>query len=149
LYELTKQYALYSVITRQPYIISRMLCSWTLGYFRRGSWYKKFTHCVASCGNFVPRSNLYLKLVVNFSVYCLTSHWCNWKRWRTHFEFRIRTSRLIAITWLTFWRDFSPHVNVSRAASRHLVPRLFQNSLISVVEATRLIGSQHWDTRLN
>jgi len=41
MHNLTKQQALYPVITRQPYIISRALCSWTQGYhLRRGSWYK-------------------------------------------------------------------------------------------------------------
>jgi len=40
MHNLTKKKALYPVITRQPYIISRTLCSWTQVYhFRRGSWY--------------------------------------------------------------------------------------------------------------
>jgi len=31
MYNLTKQKALYPLITRQPYSISRTLCSWTQG----------------------------------------------------------------------------------------------------------------------
>jgi len=41
MHNLTKQYALYPVITKQPYIITRTFFSRTKGYyFRRVSWYK-------------------------------------------------------------------------------------------------------------
>jgi len=35
MHNLTKQYALYPVITKQPYIISRTFCSRTQGYYFR------------------------------------------------------------------------------------------------------------------